>query len=103
SPYTWYRINSLGNPSIRWETAYKYNAGLDFMILNGLIDGSVEYFTENRKDILISGNGRAISEYFGMEPPAANLGRVKSQGYEISLGLDHTFDNELNVWAKFAM
>lgn len=103
SPYTWYRINSLGNPSIRWETAYKYNVGLDFMILNGLIDGSVEYFTENRKDILISGNGRAISEYFGMEPPAANLGRVKSQGYEISLGLDHTFDNELNVWAKFAM
>ncbi len=103
SPYDWYRVSSLGNPSIRWETAYKYNAGLDFVIFNGLIDGTVEYFKEDRKDILIPGNDRAIPDYFGMDAPAANLGRVKSEGYEVSLGLNHTFDNGLNVWAKFAM
>ena len=103
SPYEWYRVNSLGNPSVRWETAYKYNAGLDFVLFDGFIDGSVEYFKEDRKDILIAGGQRAIPQYFGMDAPSANLGQVKSDGYEVTLGLNHTFDNGLNVWAKFAM
>lgn len=101
SPYTYYRVGSLGNPSVRWETAYKYNVGLDFTLFDGLVDGTVEYFTEDRKDILLG--DRAVPSYFGQSAPVANLGRVESQGYEITLGLNHTFDNGLNVWSKFAM
>src|SRR5690606_37211089 len=101
SPYTNYRVSSLGNPSVRWETAYKYNVGLDFTLFDGLVDGTVEYFTEDRKDILLG--DRAVPSYFGQPAPVANLGRIESQGYEITLGLNHTFDNGLNVWSKFAM
>ena len=102
SPYTWYRQTAVGNPSVRWETVYKYNAGLDFDLFNGLIDGSVDVFRDDRKDILMAGD-RAVPSYFGTDAPAANLGQVQTQGYEITLGLDHTFDNEMRVWADFAM
>src|SRR5690606_38564125 len=97
-----YRINSLGNPSLRWETAYKYNFGVDFGFLDGLIDGTFDIFKENRSDILM-GNDRSVPQYFGMPAPRANLGRVESQGYEITLGLNHTCDNGINVWADLAM
>lgn len=102
SPYTWYRQSKLGNPSLRWETAYKYNLGVEFGFLNGLINGTVDIFSENRKDILIA-DDRAIPEYFGTDAPPANLGRVKSKGYEITLNLNHTLNNGIRLWTNFAM
>ena len=102
SPYTWYVQDQVGNPSVRWETVYKYNAGMDFGLFNGLFDGSIDIFRDDRKDILMSG-GRAIPSYYGADAPAANLGRVRTQGYEITLSLNHTFNSGLNIWADFAM
>lgn len=102
SPYTWYRQTGVGNPSVRWETAYMYNLGMEFTILNGFIDGTFDVFRNDRKDILMK-DGRAIPSYFGAEAPAANLGRVQTQGYEITLGINHTFGNGIKAWANFAM
>lgn len=102
SPYAWYRQTAVGNPSVRWETVYKYNFGMDFGLLDGLIEGSVDVFKDNRVDILMAG-GRAVPDYFGTDAPAANLGRVETQGFEITLGLNHTFNNGMRVWANFAM
>ena len=102
SPYDWYRQTKIGNSSVRWETAYKYNLGVEFGFLDGLIEGAVDLFSENRKDILMAGD-RAVPEYFGAEAPSANLGRVKSKGYEVTLKLNHRLENGLNLWADFAM
>ena len=102
SPYTWYVQEQVGNPFVRWETVYKYNLGMDFGLFKGLIDVSVDVFRDDREDILMSGD-RAIPSYFGAGAPAANLGKVRTQGYEITLGVNHTFSNGLNVWADFAM
>ncbi|WP_265162804.1 SusC/RagA family TonB-linked outer membrane protein [Salinimicrobium tongyeongense] len=102
SPYAWYVQEQVGNPFVRWETVYKYNVGMDFGLFKGLFDGSVDVFRDDREDILMSGD-RAIPSYFGADAPAANLGKVRTQGYEITLGVNHTFNNGLNVWADFAM
>ena len=103
SPYTWYRQTNLGNPSVRWETVYKYNLALDFTFWNGIIDGSVDFFRDKREDIFLSGGGRAVPSYFGASAPAANLGKVTTEGFEIELGSNYTFSSGVRIWADFAM
>ena len=50
-------------------------------------------------DILVGGGDRAIPSYFGTNPPMANLGEVKTQGYEIELRVNKVFANQLRLWA----
>ncbi|WP_245949393.1 SusC/RagA family TonB-linked outer membrane protein [Echinicola strongylocentroti] len=102
SPYTWFRQNAVGNPNVHWETVYKYNAGLEFGFLNGLISGSVDWFRDNRVDILM-GSGRSVPSYYGATAPAANLGRVETEGYELTIGLNHTFGSGIRLWGDFSM
>jgi len=102
SPYTWYREQVVGNPNVRWETVYKYNFKTEFSILNGLIDGSVDIFRDDRVDILMS-SGRSIPSYYGAAAPAANLGRVTTTGYEIELGINKVLSSGVRLWADFAI
>lgn len=103
TPYSYYRISSLGNSNLSWETVEKKNFGIDYAFLNGLISGSVDIFNDDRTDILVGGGSRAIPSYFGVTPPMANIGRVKSNGYEFELRLNHTFRNKMRVWLNANM
>ena len=103
SPYTWYRQSTLGNPDIHWETAEKANYGADFAFFKGIISGSIDIFNNYRTDILVNGNNRAIPSFFGVTPPWANLGRVRSKGYELALKLNYVFGNGLRLWADANM
>jgi TonB-linked SusC/RagA family outer membrane protein len=100
TPYTYYRITTLGNPDISWETVEKRNYGLDYAFLNGIIAGSVDIFNDSRTDIIVSGGSRAIASYYGATAPAANLGKVNSKGYELELRLNYTFNNDIHLWAN---
>lgn len=99
SPYNWYRETAVGNPGVQWETAQKSNLGVDFGFFKGLIKGSVDYFKEERTEVLLPGGSRAIPSYFGATAPVANLGRVNNQGYEFEVKLNYTFVNGLNLWS----
>jgi len=103
SPYTFYRESSIGNPDVHWETATKQNLGLDAAFLNGLITVTADVFNEDRTDILIAGGSRNIPPFFGMTPPAANLGQVKSKGYELELGFNKPLSPHATLWAKMAI
>lgn len=103
TPYSYYRIGSLGNPNVFWETAEKRNLGVEYSFLNGLIIGSVDLFDDHRKNILISGGSRSIPSYFGVTPPTANLGIVDSKGYEIELRFNHTLANGIRLWVNTNM
>ncbi|MCD8167354.1 MAG: TonB-dependent receptor [Bacteroides sp.] len=103
SPYTFYYISSLGNEDISWETVEKKNLGIDYSFFGGLVSGSVDIFRDHRYDIYISGGDRAIPSYFGANAPAANLGKVKSKGYELSLRLNYIFNNGLRLWGNTNM
>lgn len=100
SPYTWYNETSVGNPQVNWEKVKKSNIGLDYELLNGLLKGKIDYFKDERSDILISGNRRAIPSYYGAIAPVANLGSVENKGFEIELNINYTFKNELNLWSN---
>lgn len=103
SPYTFWKISSLGNPNISWETVEKRNLGLDYAFFGGLIAGSVDVFNDTRSNILVSGSSRSIPSYFGATAPQANLGKVNSNGYEVELRLNHVFNNGLRAWLNTSM
>lgn len=103
SPYTWYRESSIGNPNVKWEKVKKSNLGVDFGFFKGFVTGSFDYFKEERTDILLTGDRRAIPSYYGARAPVANLGRVRNAGYEIQVKLNHTFGNGLNLWSEMNM
>src|SRR5690606_17799621 len=81
-------------------TVKKFNLGVDYSFLNGLLSGSVDFFRDERIDILVKGEDRAVSEYFGATPTTANLGSVKAKGFEIVLNIDKELSNGLRLWAN---
>jgi len=103
SPYTWYREASVGNPDVHWEVVTKANVGVDFEVFKGLVRGSVDFFRDERTDILLPGNSRAIPSYYGTQAPTANLGRVQNQGYEFELNLNQPFGNGMRLWSNVNM
>ncbi|MFR9499779.1 MAG: TonB-dependent receptor [Rikenellaceae bacterium] len=102
SPYTWYRESVVGNPDVHWETVTKVNLGLDYSFLGGLLAGTAEFFQDNRRDILISGSDIALSSYYGATAPTANLGRVRTQGYELQLRVNKVFNNGVRAWSNLS-
>ena len=103
SPYSWYRQTKVGNPDIHWEKAVKRNLGIDYGFLGGLFTGTLEFFHENRSDILIAGSSRAVPSYFGVDAPTMNYGKVRTTGYELELNVNKVFKNGLRLWGKFNM
>lgn len=104
TPYTYYRMSSIGNSDISWETVEKRNLGIDFGFLGGILKGSVDIFRDSRKDILVSGGSRAIPTWFGVDAPYANLGETKSHGYELELRVSIPFkNNDMRLWGNFNM
>ena len=95
-----YALGTPGNAGVTWETALKYNLGLDFDLLNYRLHFSGDIFKEHRTGILISPN--TLPGIIATSVPNMNLGVVDNHGYEIELGWkDHagnfTYDISANV------
>lgn len=103
SIYQYYRLAILGNPDANWEKVTKMNLGIDYSFLNNMFAGSVEFFKDKRKDILIRGNDRAMPSYFGQTPPTANLGKAEVTGYELELRFNKEITRGLRVWLNASM
>ncbi len=99
SPYEMYIMKTVGNPDLQWETAIKNNFGLEFGIFKNLISVSIDYFTEERENIMLKGDERTIPSYFGFTAPYGNAGHTKSKGFEIDLGISKNF-KQVHVWGK---
>lgn len=78
------REYSSASPDVTWETAVKYNYGFDAKFWNDKISLGFDYFTEDRKNILIN-NENMIQAPTALRPSYINYGRVKNHGYEITL------------------
>jgi TonB-linked SusC/RagA family outer membrane protein len=103
SPYSIYAESVVANPDLHWEKAKKSNYGLETGFLNNLITINFDYYTENRTDIIIAGSERAIPPFFGATPPAANLGKVDSKGFELELSLNKKTSYGLEYWGTLAI
>lgn len=73
---------SLANPDLKWETTITSNVGLDFGFLNNRISGSIEYYNNKTKDLLLNAN---ISPMAGYSTQMKNIGSTRNRGFEVVL------------------
>jgi TonB-linked SusC/RagA family outer membrane protein len=74
----------IGNPEVTWERAKKLDIGLNMRLFEDKMTIAGDYFHERRSNILW--NYGTIPGVVGATLPAANLGIVENQGYEIEAG-----------------
>jgi TonB-linked SusC/RagA family outer membrane protein len=75
---------SIPNPSLKWETTDKFNAGLDYGIFDQRISGSLDVYRENTHDLLLS---RALPYTSGYSSVLENVGATKNTGVKVGLTL----------------
>ena len=71
----------MNNPALKWETTYTHNIGLDFAFFKGKLNGSVEVYQNDTKDLLIN---FPISGA-GYQTQYRNAGSVRNRGAELTL------------------
>ncbi|WP_256013842.1 SusC/RagA family TonB-linked outer membrane protein [Desertivirga xinjiangensis] len=80
-----YVPTSLANEDLSWETTNQLNAGVDFGLLDGRIQGSLDVYTKNTYDLLLL---RAISSVHGVSKVLQNIGETSNKG--LDLGVNST-------------
>ncbi len=50
--YSAYQFDQNENPDLRWEQTSMFNIGFDYSFFNGRINGSIDYYNKNTKDLL---------------------------------------------------
>ena len=80
--YNYYTPRAF-NPDIRWETTTTYNIGVDFGFLDGLINGSIDVYRRDTKDLL-NNVTTPLGANFG-DTIMTNIGTMRNQGVEFSL------------------
>ncbi|WP_320113347.1 TonB-dependent receptor [Draconibacterium orientale] len=72
----------LGNSDLSWETKESFNLGLDFGLFNNRINGSVDVYSANNSDLLLS---RKLPSASGFGSVTANIGETNTKGIELTL------------------
>ncbi|MDR1090243.1 MAG: SusC/RagA family TonB-linked outer membrane protein [Prevotella sp.] len=75
-------IENMANNDLKWERTRSFNFGLDYSIKSGLVSGSVEYYSEQTHDLLVS---RVLPDVTGYRKVTTNLGEVQNKGIELNL------------------
>lgn len=86
-------ISRYPNDNITWETAKKLNLGLELGMWDAL-DIQADVFKENRGNILMTRS--SIPTTMGLQAATrANVGEASSQGIDVSLNFNHSFNKGL--------
>lgn len=90
----------LANPDLKWETTISRNFGLDFGFLNNRLSGSLDFYWNTTKDLLIY---VPIDASTGYTYQYQNIGRTSNKGMELALNYDivRTKNFNLNIAATY--
>ena len=76
----WAPSKTMSNPDLKWETTITRNLGLDYVLFGGKLDGSLDFYWNSTKDLLleylVAGTGYT-SQY-------RNIGKTSNRGFEFS-------------------
>ncbi|MDD7887721.1 TonB-dependent receptor [Flavivirga sp. 57AJ16] len=90
-------IRRYGNDQITWETAKKFNFGIELGLFNDL-DINVDIFSEKRADILWD---RVLPSTLGLQSGVkANIGEAKSSGIDGSIVYTKAFSSGAWIQAR---
>ena len=77
----WTTGKAMANPDLTWETTITRNLGLDFTLFGSKLTGSVEYYWNTTKDLLLKFPVTGT----GYDYQYRNLGKTQNTGIELSL------------------
>ncbi|MDE6268848.1 MAG: TonB-dependent receptor [Muribaculaceae bacterium] len=71
------------NPDLKWETTSMLNIGLDFAFFNGRLNGTIEYYNKDTKDMIW--NYPVSTAIYPVNTLVANVGKMRNRGVELTL------------------
>lgn len=78
-------FDKKGNPNITWETVGCFNTGVEFELFNSRLNGGIEFYTRETRDMLTS---LSTPYSIGYTSYYDNVGNMNNKGVEISLNSD---------------
>lgn len=75
-------LYTLGNNDLKWERTKGLNMGLDFVLLNNRISGTIDGYVTTTKDLLYN---VSIPTITGFSSIASNVGKIQNKGIELSI------------------
>jgi TonB-linked SusC/RagA family outer membrane protein len=92
-------LGPLPNPVASWETAEKYDIGLDAQLFGNKIEIVADYFSEDRVDLLVPGlpfSGILGATAPGSGTPVVNAGTTRTKGFELMLKYSDALSDNLS-------
>jgi len=86
------------NPDLKWEETTQWNVGIDYGFLNNRIQGSIDYYIKDTKDLLLDLPLPVSSGYASI---LTNLGGMKNSGFEFSVNARIVSRTDLSWRATF--
>ncbi len=83
-------VNAIQDPNLTWETSKLFQVGTEFTILNNTIDGSIDYYIKDTKDLIFD---RRIGPSIGDALVRTNDGELRNSGLEFDF-TGHIIKNE---------
>ena len=77
----WAPSKTMANPDLKWETTITRNLGLDFTVLGGKLNGTIEAYLNTTTDLLI----RFPVGGTGYDTQYRNMGKTENKGIEASI------------------
>ncbi|GAA4451337.1 TonB-dependent receptor [Nibrella saemangeumensis] len=81
---------NIGNNQLTWETATKWDAGVDIGLLNNRIMLTVDYYYNKTRDLLLS---VAIPSSSGFTGALQNIGSIENKGWEFTVNTQNLTGN----------
>lgn len=82
NPWSGSIARALKNTNLQWETTDSKNIGLDFGLWNNKLQGAINYYNNETKDLLIT---KVLAPSAGFDNPIMNVGKIRNSGFELEL------------------
>lgn len=85
----------LASAQKSWETIETANIGLDLTLLRNRLNLTADYYTKTNNEMLVP---IQVSSIIGIATPTYNLAKLKTWGWEISLGWRDNVNKQFSYW-----
>jgi len=91
-----FKITAIGNANLKWEEQHSINVGLDLEFLEGKGTFSADVYRRNTNNLLF--DPRLPATAGSASPPIVNIGKIRNNGIDFSIGYRGTF-GATTVWS----
>ncbi|MBP8792399.1 MAG: SusC/RagA family TonB-linked outer membrane protein [Lutibacter sp.] len=95
-------FDNFGNPNLAWEKSAEFNVGIEGLAFNKSLQFELNYFDEQRDDIIYSKPSASTTTSGGNGITPENLGAVANRGFDGSINWFKNYgDLKVNFGANF--